>query len=304
MSLTEKILLPLDGSDLASSLVGQLTSFAKPGKSEIRAVRVLDLFSVDDAKLRSIDACGIAGGQLSQALEPLRKRGFKTSYEVLIGDAARMILAHASEYRPTLIAMATHGRSGIDRWTRGSIAERVLRESPFPVLLANPHVEGGKQDLKKILVPLDGSDPAATILPSVLELAQGSGAEVVLVHALEAQQPAGLPIAGITETAEQAAVVLATFQAQLPGVRVRSLTPKGSSAYAILHAVDTEKPDLVAMTTHGRSGASRWLFGSVAEHVLHQCRAPLLLKRVAGFGAERPAEAGERQPKTAQRSTV
>ncbi len=280
----DKILVPLDGSELAERVVGQLGPILARRDTEVMAVRVLDAFDFDQALLRGEDAFAIAGKQLEMALEPLRRAGVGTRYEVFVGDAATRILEAADDYRPSLIAMATHGRTGADRWLRGSVAERVLRRSPFPVLLANPRANLGA--VRRILVPLDGSEMSAAALPVAHQMARLYRAEVVLLHVIE-PRPSLYPTETLTETPEEVLALLEPFRARLPGVDVRTLATKGSPSFAILDAAK-DGVDLVAMTTHGRTGASRWVFGSVAEHVLHHLETPLLVVRTTGLSEGGP----------------
>jgi nucleotide-binding universal stress UspA family protein len=283
----EKVLAPLDGSELAERFLGQLGPILTPHETEVMAIRVLDGFDFDQAVLRGEDAFGIAGKQLEMALEPLGRAGAGTRYEVFVGDAATRILEAAADYRPSLIAMATHGRTGADRWLRGSVAERVLRRSPFPVFLANPRANVGA--IRRILVPLDGSEMSATVLSVVHQMAPSCHAEVVLLHVIEAS-PGLYPTETLTETPDEALLLLELSRARLPGVDVRLRVAKGSPSFAILDAAK-DGMDLVAMTTHGRSGPSRWVFGSVAEHVLHHLETPLLVVRTTGLSEGAPISA-------------
>lgn len=196
------------------------------------------------------------------------------------GDAAAGILARIDATHPGLVAMATHGRSGVARFVRGSVAERVLRACPAPLLLANPAgLEAPRWPWRKLLVPLDGSDHAARVLPVVERLASALRAGVTLLRV----DPYLAPLEARSEgyDPERAAASLEPVRRRLEaaGVATRVRVTLGVEADQILRAA--EDVDLVALTTHGRSGLSRWLFGSVAEHVLRHCPRPLVVVRDA-----------------------
>lgn len=191
---------------------------------------------------------------LERIAEPLRREGARVATQVLAGDPADRILLHALEHPPSLILMATHGRSGLERWKRGSVAERVLREARAPILLANPFCLKGPQELrfKRILVPLDGSEASARILPLARELALLYESVIVLHFSI----PISAPIDGppILMTDGEARALLEPFAKRLEGARVELVTSVGDAASAILDTVNQQKCDLVAMTTQGPIG--------------------------------------------------
>ena len=102
------------------------------------------------------------------------------------GKAEQVIIEEAAADKGTLITMATHGRSGIDRWLVGSVAEKVLRGTTNPLLLIRASEEAkteGQATLKSVVVPLDGSELAECVLPMVVGLAKKLNLEIVLVRA-------------------------------------------------------------------------------------------------------------------------
>lgn len=143
----------------------------------------------------------------------------------------------------------------------------------------------------KILVPLDGSPFAEAALPKAAELIRNDGeATLILLRAAEAT-----PLPGVDPTDAQVTVVreaeeyLETVAARLredgvPGVRTSVWY--GAAAPAILEAARMTKPDLIMMSTHGRSGIGRLIVGSVAESVLRGTRTPIFLIRIDGTPAE------------------
>jgi nucleotide-binding universal stress UspA family protein len=282
----EKILVPLDGSELSDRILAQVRRLLVRRDAEVKLVQSLSPRVLETEKVPGQELTA-ARRHLEALVASLREQGAKVSSEVLVGEPAERIHRFALEYRPSLIAMTTHGRTGFARWIRGSVAERILRLSPYPLLLANPFGLKEREELRfqRILVPLDGSETSAEIIPLAAELARLYDSEVILHMAVELPtvEPVIFPLMLSTEDAQKQ---LESYRDRLPGVRVLVASEFGQPAAAILDRAEREKVDLIAMTTHGRSGVSRWAFGSVAEHVIRHCACPLLVRRTGR--SERP----------------
>jgi nucleotide-binding universal stress UspA family protein len=120
----------------------------------------------------------------------------------MVGEPAERILDYAAKYRPTLIAMATHGRAGVERWIQGSVAESVLRASEQPVFLASQKAleSPRRARIKRVLVPLDGSDRSAAALPQARKLAHRNGAELLLLHIVDIRSAASPSVGDAART--------------------------------------------------------------------------------------------------------
>ena len=138
---------------------------------------------------------------------------------------------------------------------------------------------------KKILVPLDGSSFAEEALPHARELAECGGAEIVLVRVDEPYEPPPgifVPATAIPEVVRLSAgeyLEQLVSRLRLAGIKVESAVLDGKVADAILKYAREEGVDLIVMSTHGRTGISRLLMGSVAEQIVHGARCPVLLIR-------------------------
>jgi len=231
---------------------------------------------------------------------------------VYSGRAADEILAFVDEVGADLIAMSEPGRPGISRWVFGSVADRVLRGTTCPLLLVpagprrrtssdasvetRPVERLGQRRIayRRIVVPLDGSELAEQVLPCVEALVRPQHTRVFLVRvltpglgdramALLTSFPPGLQMAtSVLHRAEvQVRGYLRSVAAALRerGAVVQIAVRQGSPAEEILaYAVEVEA-DVVGMTTHGLSGVSRWVYGSVAGKVLQKTQSPVLLVR-------------------------
>jgi len=224
----------------------------------------------------------------------LASQGARVRTFVRKGNPAEVILDIAAEEKATLIALSTHGRSGISRWTLGSVAEKIIRASRVPVLALRStpgtgegmaHSGAAELSLKRILVPLEASDLSEKIVAPTIELASLFGAHVALLHVCQGPECA-VPVPQMTHAFER-------FREA--GVSVEPVMRMGDAAVAILEACREWKADLVAMTTHARTGLSRWMLGSVTEKVLHASTVPLLIVRPSRSEIDRKSRSRGKQ---------
>jgi nucleotide-binding universal stress UspA family protein len=145
----------------------------------------------------------------------------------------------------------------------------------------------------KIMVPLDGSELAESALPDAFDLATRDGGLVLLVRATEAHVLPGCdPTLAQVDAVAEAEKYLAELQARLErrGHRnVKTHVWYGPPAASLIEATRIYKPDLIVMTTHGRSGVGRLIFGSVAESVLRGTTIPIFLRRPPAAPIDVPA---------------
>jgi nucleotide-binding universal stress UspA family protein len=176
----------------------------------------------------------------------------------------------------------------------GSVADEVMRKSPVPVLLTRADSETKRSDTllpKRILVPLDGSAKSEWIMPSVVAVAEVAQSEIVLLHVLSPHESDALmPAVRDNETDPAYDIVAATWVtrnaadyleavAQRYGIPVSpgtALVRVGEPPAVIVDTAAQEAIDLIAVSTHGRSGVRRFALGSVATRIVQNSRLPLL----------------------------
>ena len=294
--MLSKILVPLDPNDEEAAVLWHVARLLRRQDAEVELFAtvvpilegLLERGDRKDREERHVDLrLDQARRRLGALAERLRGEGVNVRHEVVLGDPADRILRRIEAWSPSLVAMGTHGRRGISRWIRGSVAERVLRRAASPLLLTKvtqPAPEGAATEgrYERILVPLDGSDRSASVLPLAEAVARQFDAELLLLRV------AHLPVGQVTVPDAAIAQSMADLQGSLEqvrdrlkadGLRARSVVTMGDPASEILERAEREKVDLLAMSTHGYSGLDRWLFGSVAENVLRHSQVPLLVKR-------------------------
>jgi nucleotide-binding universal stress UspA family protein len=152
----------------------------------------------------------------------------------------------------------------------------------------------------RILVPLDGSELAEAAIARATETVASKSSTLMLMRAAEARTLPGTDMIGAQiEAVQEAEGYLAAVKAKLEKHGVQKVEANvwyGPAASAIIEAAQMYKPDLIVMSTHGRSGLGRLIFGSVAESVLRATTVPILLIRPAGAPVDRPSGPGTARP--------
>jgi nucleotide-binding universal stress UspA family protein len=235
---------------------------------------------------------GAAREYLYGKKEALEQAGVRVKSIVRVGSPLGLILDVVTEEKATMIAMATHGASGIPRLLMGSVTEGVLRKSPVPVLVVRPFWSyellslGGteKKPIRTVLLAVDGSDRSKESLPAVAQVCELFESRVLLMRVLETKKHQPVP----PEERAEAEAQLKTLSELLgkKGVETARLIQEGDPTEEILKAVEAQGIDLLALTTHGRGGLNRAITGSVTEKILRQAKVPLLVTRNAGVAAE------------------
>ncbi|HSK28752.1 MAG TPA: universal stress protein [Candidatus Limnocylindria bacterium] len=295
----QRILVPLDGSATAETVLPYVEAFAAGFKTRVELMSVIDLgamtahLSADKVphleKLIAYEEIKCAE-YLKSVAEGFS--GISVECRVGRGTPAEAVLEMASKERDTLIAMATHGRSGAKRWLLGSVAEKVLRGTTQPLFLVRAAVSKTSPEriIDSMVVPLDASLLAERILPIVSKWAQALDIEVTLIRAFEFPASAyyssddDLPDydAFLREARKEAADYLKEKADALIGEGVRTVSTlalEGPAAAEIISCAQTAPRAVIAMSTHGRSGIQRWMLGSVTEKVVRHGDDPVLVVR-------------------------
>lgn len=266
------VLVPLDGERLAERALPLAAQLAHAIGAELRLVQAISLppelpltglltgvdqLDVGPRAYLTSQATRIAG---ESELEATTSFGYGPSASVILGEATSAGASH--------IVMTTHGRVGLRRAVLGSVAERVVRDSPLPVLLLPAAAEAGSEHrpIRHILLPVDGSVLSHAVIAPVAQLAKAFRADVSLLRVYEHK------LAG--SDADLSADVAELRRLR---VEVRDVTVAGKDPAAqILHMAGVLGVDAMAMATHGRSGLDRLAHGSVTEQVLRHSGLPLV----------------------------
>lgn len=217
---------------------------------------------------------------LAEAPDPAPRVGVRLEQ----GGAAARILEVAAEEKADVVVMGTHGRTGPGRVLLGSVADRVVRLAPCPVLTVSARTSPAPAGrLARICYATDFSPGARAAWPWALGLAQAAGAEVDLVHvtplaAAERQLAAETlgRMADLLHVEAEAQTRRFLEGCPLPKERVHVLVGRGDVADEIHHWARSRAADLIVMGTRGWSTLIRWMLGSVAHHVIPTAPCPVL----------------------------
>ena len=229
-----------------------------------------------------------ADNYLQSVAYRLQNAGLVVDTDIRTGVIAKRIVEVANELGATMIAMATHDRQGIRRWTVGSVTDEIVHAARCPVFLVrgDPEQKLDKLPIRRILVPLDGSLLSTAALPLAIDLAIASRAEMILFQAISPRRQASreryvAPIGLTTLQRHEVARELCALADQLRHTELR-VTPTvsvGWPATEIVHEAVYRDVDVIVMATHGYSGLRRWVMGSNTDRVLHESKTPIILVR-------------------------
>ena len=295
-----RMLIPLDGSKTAEKVLPYARYLAGKLKIPIELLAVIDIAEmathIAAEKARYLDTMIEDGVRASTSY----LRGIATTFAgadvkctVEKGRAEDSIIERGEADAGMLIAMATHGRSGLNRFLLGSVAEKVLRGSANPLLLirATEEAKGeGEEKLTSVVVPLDGSELAESVLPMVATMAKMLGLEVVLFRAYHIPYNAYAGddgyavnydelIAGVRDEANEYLEKKVAEVKKLGVEKVSAVTKEGFAGDEIIALGRKTQDNLIAMCSHGRSGMKRWVLGSVTETVVRHSGDPVLVVR-------------------------
>ena len=307
------VVVPLDGSALASQVLPYAEMVAKSTGATVLLLRVVNPFPGELVRegmsvyRETDDQAGAlpsaadwedvlsrinsdAQAYLDQMADTIRSDGVTVETVVKDGDPADCILEEADKDAGTLIAMTTHGRTGVGRWLLGSVTDKMVRSGRHPMLITRAQ-EGGAHPVNRVVVTVDGSDLSEQALPHAVEMANALGVGVTVLRAVSlnpygeafteyAPIHASQDLAGEMESEAHEYVAAKVAEIQSAGVAdVSGSVVTGYPASVILDEVGESGDKLVAMATHGRAGMARLLLGSVTDRVVRHSAGPVFVVR-------------------------
>lgn len=297
-----RILVPLDGSVTAEKVLPYARFLAGKFKAPVELLAVVDVAEVAAhtrrENARFFDTIIEEGvrhytGYLRGIATTVQESEVRCSVER--GRPEELIIERAAADPGLLVTMATHGRSGLNRFLLGSVAEKVLRGTTNPLLLVRATDEGGTWDkaaFTSIVVPLDGSELAERVLPTVTDIARRLDLEVELFRAYHipynlyaddwgAAENAQELVDSARKESEEYLERKASDLKRLGLGKVSWIAKEGFAGDEIIKLGRHSANSLIAMCSHGRSGVKRWVLGSVAEVVARHSGQPVLIIRAA-----------------------
>jgi nucleotide-binding universal stress UspA family protein len=284
----QKILVPLDGSELAERVVLPAMRIAEDVRAKVVFLTVVSPVARPDAPGLVERVVQTSKYEAGLYLKSVRSRVLPTTTEVdtavQAGRPANEIIRYAQENEVDLIIMTTHGRSGLTRWSFGRVAEKVLRRAPCPTVILRSHQTIIPDKIKRILVPLDGSLLAEQALPPAHDMAVALGAEIVLLQAVESPPlfqfgQADTTVPGTDPQLARSYLTRIQARLQAKGIATYVEVVAGSAADAIVDFAAANKIDLIVLCGLGSSGFQMWMFGSVTERVMKGAACTTMLIR-------------------------
>ena len=327
----KRILVPLDGSKQAEQALPIASHLAKTSGGSLLLLRVVSTFNEFGMYSAGMSAAKFLqealDKELTEAAAYLAKLAhvpvtekIETRIAVYNGQAASSILDIAQEQEIDVIVLCSHGYNSFKRWALGSVAQKVARHSPTPVLLLRGQNLKLKEKLAHPLratLALDGSPFAeAALLPAVdivTALSSPERGELHLLRLVEvpppdeefgymlnadfnfhktALQEAGEYLQDIRARLLDEQPTRADLQISWSTTECQDIADAIVQGAAFGKGIGPQKAsDLIVLTTHGRSGLHRWLVGSVTERVLQSSTLPLLILHFQGTSASSIAKA-------------
>jgi nucleotide-binding universal stress UspA family protein len=296
-----RVLVPLDGSQFSMAALPYARMAARVFDARITLLRVVDMEDmlflpelVLHEQLESLERTERQGAEkaLRDAVEEFP--GLRAEVSVKTGKPADAILEEArSSGNNTLVAMATHGRRGLQRWLLGSVTDKVVRSGVVSVMTVRPTSEESQPktvSIKTVVVPLDGSALAEEALPVAARLAQGLNAKLQLLRVLPIYALAysvqwirsyetmreGME----TEVREYLEAKKSDIRGPAPE-QISLVSRTGDPSDEILKLAEEAEDPVIIMTSRGRGGMARALLGSVADRVVSYAPSPVLMVRPA-----------------------
>lgn len=295
--MAKRILIGLDGSPLAETIVAPVCLLARRLGAEVllvHVIRVPDPLRDGDSPLAidEIVAHQRAGATRYLAAVADRVRADVPDVRSVIatGEAPAEIVRCAAREQVDLIALATHGRSGVQRWIHGNVADGVLRTTSTPLLLLRPSTDApAAEEVHRLVVALDGSPLGEAALAVAEDLAKALAVPIGLVRVVESDQlafsvdPFGSPyldyerIVGLLRGDAEQYLARLAGDARKKGLTVETSVSVGSPADVIAAQGASSPGTLLVLGTHGRTGWRAALLGSVARRVVLVAGSPILV---------------------------
>ena len=293
----DTILVPLDGSQLADCVLPHVVAIARPFDAEITLLRILEK-SHTGTSAQLFDLLNWQINKTKSALyldkiqARLQKSNVRIRTDVLEGLVAEGITEYAQSRGMKLIVLSSHGRHGLTQWGISSVTQKTILSAQTSLLIVRAHAGELTETLvyRNILVPLDGSQRAENVLPTITQLANFHKSQIHLVQVIQTPEMARqmppvredieLSNRVVERNREEAERYLEQLKSRsyLEGIIVQTHLIASDNAAAALHQlVEQEQIDLVALSAHGYSGNHQWPYGSMVNNFISYGKTSLLI---------------------------
>jgi nucleotide-binding universal stress UspA family protein len=291
------ILVPLDGSALAECVLPHVKAIAPVTKARVTLIHVLE-HPENRSGGPPVDPLGWhmqkqeVQRYLEEKIEQLQKEGLDASLSMLEGKSAEGIIDFAQTNAVDLIALSTHGRTGLTGWNVSSVVQKVLLRSYRSILLVRAYGTGSSNEVayKRLFVASDCSARGEYIIPFAISLAQFHKSRIILGTVIE--KPEVIQRLPLTEDEINLANQLSeinqrtathchkqiTTQLSLKGIDFETHIRVADHAIGALHdMVEEVQADMVMLVAHGETGERRWPYGSITTSLIAHGNVPLMI---------------------------
>jgi nucleotide-binding universal stress UspA family protein len=303
----KRILCPVDFSEVSRHAFDRALAIARSYRADITVLHVLPVASAVPAlpygpegpgpfgfevldRPRTVTALSHFLGTEHPGDVPIRQEAIEAR------QADQEILVQARRVNADLIVMGTHGRSGVNRFILGSVAEKTLRTAPIPVLVVPPRdttaSQGRGEPFHSILCAHDFSPDSARATQYAASLAQHFGGRLTLMHVVEPMPSGYDPMVGVSFDIERFHSALMTSARRQLQEYAKTLAAgsggletvlgEGRPYKELLHEAERRGVDLIVVGVHGRNALDRLVFGSTTEHLIRRAGCPVLTVRSEG----------------------
>ncbi|MFQ6091989.1 MAG: universal stress protein [bacterium] len=297
MITVEKILFPTDFSECANQALCHATHLAQKFGSELIMLHTIVIYQDDphnpDHRFPDLSQCyqsmeAIASTRMDGSVDEETKERVKIAKVSLRGiSPATEIIEYAQQRGVDLITMGTHGRTALSHFLLGSVAERVVRSAPCPVLTVGPEHGVGTRNMifKRILVPVDFSEPCKNALRYAVSLGKLYGSHLDLLHVVEGWiHPAFYTtwdktiLDFVPDLKTRATEAMGQFAKDfdLESMRVENHVAEGNPHVQIVDFAEEKKADLIVIATRGLGAVDHILLGSTTDKVVRKAPCPVL----------------------------
>ena len=298
----DTMLVPLDGSQLADSVLPHVVAFARAFNAEVTLLRVLEKNQAStSAQLFDLLNWQINKTRATVSLETIKDRieesGLEVQTTVMEGLVAEGVTEYAQNQHMQLIVLSSHGHKGLTQWGVSSMTQKIILSAQTSLLIVRAHQYGVHFDklseklfYQRILIPLDGSQRAENVLPIITQLAQFHKSQIHLAQVVQTPEmarqmppaPEDIELSNrlVIRNQEEAERHLEQIKSRsnLEGIAVQTHLITSENAAVALHQLEEqEQIDMVALSAHGYSGNHQWPYGSMVNNFILYGKAPLLI---------------------------
>ena len=295
------IVVPLDGSQLSEAALAYVVPLARKVESKVVLLHAIsdpygEIFDdapdrIEAATAMRREATASADSYITGVVERVSAEGVECEKYLSYGAPASAILEYVAERKPDLIAMSTHGRSGLRRMVVGSVTSAILPRAETPALIVHPPEDEEQPEIsfQSLVVPLDMSSRSEAVLPLASELAGALSLDTTLITCIPSPSrlyigsvpevypyPDDLPQQALEAREEYLQEVSNTFsEGQSADAHWEIL--EGGPARKIVEYAEARHNTLIAMCTQGRTGLGRMVLGSITDAVIRAGNIPVLV---------------------------